>query len=447
MRPDIENWSFADSSISETRWGTHGYHRYPAKFIPQLVEKILIEFASPKARIADPFLGSGTTGIEAIRRGHSFYGSDINPVACLISRAKCVPISPAILDSLWLELAKQLDSFVSIGRRELTPQERESIINIDISRATGTERWKYWFPEAYRNVLGNILETIGKTDDPVIREFLLCGFSNILKPCSIWLSGSTKPQKDLEKQLADPVKEFSSQIRDMIKRNRVYWDFLVSKGIQPQTVAEKLVIEEYDARCLNTNHGEFDLIITSPPYATCYEYSEIHQLTQLWLERSGFLPTTTEKSQWIGSRRSTVADDSNELSETFVIVNAALEKLTQVAQEHKYPSSILSEVRALSRYFSDMHQSIRAMATVVPRNKKIVLVIGDSRRRNVDIPTTDALIQIAESEGFILEKKISRRIPTTALVGTRDATTGRFSSTKSDVVAYSEENIIILKRT
>jgi hypothetical protein len=38
-----------------------------------------------------------------------------------------------------------------------------------------------------------------------VRTFFLCAFSNILKTCSIWLSGSTKPQKDLKKRLSDPV--------------------------------------------------------------------------------------------------------------------------------------------------------------------------------------------------------------------------------------------------
>ncbi len=33
---DNPDWSFARLKRSETLWGPHGYHRYPAKFIPQL---------------------------------------------------------------------------------------------------------------------------------------------------------------------------------------------------------------------------------------------------------------------------------------------------------------------------------------------------------------------------------------------------------------------------
>ena len=34
-----EDWSFAHLKREETLWGPHGYHRYPAKFIPQLVHR------------------------------------------------------------------------------------------------------------------------------------------------------------------------------------------------------------------------------------------------------------------------------------------------------------------------------------------------------------------------------------------------------------------------
>jgi hypothetical protein len=40
-----ENWSFKEYKRQETSKLTHGYHRYPAKFIPQLVEKLFDEYA------------------------------------------------------------------------------------------------------------------------------------------------------------------------------------------------------------------------------------------------------------------------------------------------------------------------------------------------------------------------------------------------------------------
>ena len=64
-----ENWSFAEYKPSDTGKWTHSYHRYPAKFIPQLVEKLIDEYISSEyAHINDPFMGCGTTIVTAISK-------------------------------------------------------------------------------------------------------------------------------------------------------------------------------------------------------------------------------------------------------------------------------------------------------------------------------------------------------------------------------------------
>ena len=35
------SWAFADKTRKETAYLTHGYHRYPAKFIPQIVSRLV----------------------------------------------------------------------------------------------------------------------------------------------------------------------------------------------------------------------------------------------------------------------------------------------------------------------------------------------------------------------------------------------------------------------
>ena len=60
-----EKWSFKELSRKDTRYITHGYHRYPAKFIPQLAAKLISGYSAENDLIVDPFLGSGTTLVEA----------------------------------------------------------------------------------------------------------------------------------------------------------------------------------------------------------------------------------------------------------------------------------------------------------------------------------------------------------------------------------------------
>jgi DNA modification methylase len=93
-----DSWSFKDTSPSQTSYITHDYHRYPAKFIPQLAGRIIKENSRVGDLVCDPFMGSGTTLVEAIVNKRRAYGTDINPVSVLISKAKTTPIDPVFLN-------------------------------------------------------------------------------------------------------------------------------------------------------------------------------------------------------------------------------------------------------------------------------------------------------------------------------------------------------------
>ena len=88
-------WEFGN--IRSTEQWTHGYHRYPAKFLPNIVTKLIENEAIKNGPIADPFAGCGTTLVEARIHGFESYGVDINPVAELITKVKTTPIEPVKL--------------------------------------------------------------------------------------------------------------------------------------------------------------------------------------------------------------------------------------------------------------------------------------------------------------------------------------------------------------
>ncbi|MCI0665862.1 MAG: site-specific DNA-methyltransferase [Acidobacteria bacterium] len=442
------DWSFSELTRSETLWGPHGYHRYPAKFIPQLVRRIIDHYSDEGSLVADPFLGSATTGIEAIRSGRRFWGGDINPVAVLISQAKCAPISPDLLKKFWGVLETRLSELKRIGRRQLKEFEKARILAIDIAHATPEERFQYWFPRAYTQVLEEMLLLINEIPDRTVHTFFLCAFSNILRGCSIWLSGSTKPQKDLDKFLADPVEAFLRQACDMIRRNSAYWEDLLQSNITPSKLTSAYEIGVYDARQLALKDGEVDLIVTSPPYATCYQYLDIHQLTQLWFERYDVLPAVNVHHGCIGERRVTPQNgNGNSQSESTgsTAADRALRKLERQAITSN-ESTVQREIRALRNYYNDMRRAMVEFSRVIAPNKHLVLIVGNSRKRGVTIPTSDALCEIASVCGFELEERIVRKIPVRVLVRTRNQVTGRFSSSlESDSQAYPEEDILIFR--
>ena len=75
--------SFANIRESERTKHVHRLHPYLGKFIPQLVEVFLKNYFKKGDFIIDPFMGSGTTLIEANVLGMHSIGIDISEFNCL----------------------------------------------------------------------------------------------------------------------------------------------------------------------------------------------------------------------------------------------------------------------------------------------------------------------------------------------------------------------------
>ena len=183
-----KDWSFVEYKPSATGKWTHNYHRYPAKFIPQLVERLIDEYIHHKeAHINDPFMGCGTTIVTAISIGFKASGTDINKIAHLITKVKSTLIEPEYLnrkiEQLLFKLKCLKGSQITLFNDKIEPLIPQKHLN----------RINYWFTEESKNELGKISRVINNEDDEIVKNFFLVAFSHILKNCSIWLQGSTKP--------------------------------------------------------------------------------------------------------------------------------------------------------------------------------------------------------------------------------------------------------------
>ena len=117
-----QEWAF-ENVRSVEQW-THGYHRYPAKFLPNVVKKIIEDFAPNCLSIADLFAGCGTTLVEAKVHGKESIGTDINPVAQLITRVKVTPINPELLQNSYNNLIDCFNRFVEEDYTFIQKHER-----------------------------------------------------------------------------------------------------------------------------------------------------------------------------------------------------------------------------------------------------------------------------------------------------------------------------------
>ena len=77
--------------LSQTTLDVRGKTRsnlfaWRGQFSPQFVEAILAAYCDPSSTVLDPFMGSGTVLVEGARRGHTVFGTEVNPAAYSISR-------------------------------------------------------------------------------------------------------------------------------------------------------------------------------------------------------------------------------------------------------------------------------------------------------------------------------------------------------------------------
>lgn len=407
------SWAFLDKKRSDTTYITHGYHSYPAKFIPPLAARLIEMYSNEDELVLDPFGGCGTTLVEAKVNGRRSVGVDINPTAVMITTAKITPIKPLDLEQAYVALK---------GRFGLYDEKMEF-------RTHHHERIDYWFLPEQKRKLSFIYHEISRLPYESIQNFFVCAFSSILKSCSIWMQKSNKPTRDFNKKPADPFHAFDKQVRAMLRGNHSFYELLNKRGF----LEVSSVMECRDARSIPAEDDSVSLVVTSPPYVTSYEYADLHQLTTLWLKYADDLADF--RKRFIG----TAYHDKVERH----LNSRIAEEIT--AQLHQKDKKTAEEV---ANYFGEMNQVFEEMRRVMKVGGKICIVIGNTTLRGVEILNAEVFAEQLQNLGFGIADIIKREIPSKNLPSVRDEKTGRFAKTTDANIfyAYPTEYIVVMEK-
>jgi len=92
-------------STRPVRGLTHNFYRYPARFNPEFVRQVVLNFTKPDDCVLDPFVGGGTTIVEAVALGRRAVGIDLNSLAYFTCQVKTTPLSSNDIDSIarWVD--------------------------------------------------------------------------------------------------------------------------------------------------------------------------------------------------------------------------------------------------------------------------------------------------------------------------------------------------------
>src|ERR1700754_4056698 len=79
------DWDF---STSRSQSAFSSLHWHPCRYPSQIPAVLIDALTDPGEVVLDPFLGSGTTAVEAQRLDRPCVGIELNPVSALMARAK-----------------------------------------------------------------------------------------------------------------------------------------------------------------------------------------------------------------------------------------------------------------------------------------------------------------------------------------------------------------------
>jgi len=396
----------------EKECGMHSIHAYPAKF-PAFITTQAISLAEANHikvdTVADIFCGCGTVAFETVRNGKNFWGCDINPVATLIAEVKSQSYEDCILERYYANICVLFDC-IQVDEKDMIFQN---------------QRIRYWFDEEHIIDLWKLKEAIHKSvDSDKYLKFYLCAFSNILKPCSRWLTKAIKPQIDPHKIPSDVMQAFNKQVKMMRKAN-------LSNMYMMNGHAD-IVVGNFLKE--STQEQSVDLVVTSPPYVTSYEYADLHQLSTLWLGYTDDYRTFREGT--IGSVHHADAYQSNisKLNRTGRNIVDALYTIEK------------NKTKSVAQYYIDMQQAVKKVSTMLSREGACLFVIGNTEYKGVKIDNAKHLTECLISAGFTSVNVDRRKISNKILTPYRDAN-GKFASMiGSSRKVYSEEFVIFAKK-
>lgn len=370
--------------------GRHGWLRLTPAYSVKLVSEILA--ASDRGiRVLDPFSGTATTPLCAAYAGDTGTGVEINPFLTWLGNAKLATYHPACVRAAGEALHNLISQASRGNTRSITPPPMHNL-----------QRW--WDPEP----LAFLSKFKAALDHPSLKEgatrdLLLVVFCRLV----IKLSNAAFNHQSMS--FKDKVKVESSKKRqpvlfdlgpDLAYTARVEGQEVLDSAADNPTGVGSVI--SGDSRSVSgVVSGEYDLLITSPPYPNRISYIRELRPYMYWL---GYLSNGRDAGEM----------DWAAIGGTWGIATSRLAEW-QRSPEGFYPSyldAILSRIRKadkksglllsnyVAKYFEDMWCHIRDVVKVMAAGARVHYIVGNSVFYDALIPVERIFADMLSEAGF-----------------------------------------------
>ena len=397
---DADYWTFSRKTDRED---AHGYYQYPAMMIPRLqreLMKLILQLQPRVSSVFDAFAGSGTILTETMYSGLNARAHDVNPLAVLLCKAKTGPFS-------YETLASQIDSLV----RRISHDQSET-------PAVEFSGLKKWFTAEAITALSRIHRAITKEPDQWVRRIFWITVAETVRLTSNSRTSTYKlhirPQSEID-ALPDPLVTFLAILERNRKRHASLAETLAAAGLLTNgCYIGDVTCKLHDAR--EPVDGQFDLLVTSPPYGD--------NTSTVPYGQNSYLPL-----QWIDPKDLPSPAESDYLKSTYEIDNLCLGGTLPRGDLWELSSGLRKRSPSLERtlkallllprdrsarvyaFVRDLDQCLTPLARSIRKNGYLLVTIGNRRVGGVEVPSDSMLTELFAERGVEFVTAVDRRIP------------------------------------
>ena len=376
------SWDFEDAN---TKTLTHCFHSYPAMMIPQVAARLIEKYGKNAILLFDPYCGTGTSLVEANVKNINAVGTDLNPLARLIAKAKTTPINIQTLD-LYLKDFNDWIFSLRFGIKKNNSFIIPKFNNID-----------YWFTKDVQIKLAILKHYIDNIDNEQIKNFFLVAFSETVRESSLTRNGEFKLYRISEKNLEIFNPDVYAIIENKLSRNRKgLISFLnAKKNNSTSKIYSFNTVFNIPKEILQDS--SVNIVVTSPPYGdsrTTVAYGQFSRLANQWL---GFQEASKLDNEMMGGKRTIKVERFG--------INVLDEIIEQIGNKDE------KRVKDVYSFYKDYLFSINNISKVIKKNGFACFVVGNRRVKSITLPTDEITIEIFKLNGFQYIETITRRIP------------------------------------